>query len=279
MPIYAVELTFDQDDDYRLQVRPAHRAYLAELTAAGSLRMAGSMADGEGALLVYDVADRAALDAVLAADPYFSGEQQAASVSSVREWGVLDLAPESAAGASPDAELEDLLEALERHRGFLRQTLAGLTDAQAGVQSTVSELCLGGLIKHVAATERSWVEFAAHGDRPGPDAIDWSAIDWSNPSPEVQAVLAAREAEFSMLPEDSIESVLAAYAEVAAETERTLRGLDLDASHELPKAPWYEAGTRWTVRRTVIHIIAETAQHAGHADIIREAIDGAKTMG
>lgn len=82
-----------------------------------------------------------------------------------------------------------------------------------------------------------------------------------------------------MQPGDTVESVLASYAEVAAETERTLRTLDLDTSHELPKAPWFESGARWTVRRTVIHIIAETAQHAGHADIIREAIDGAKTMG
>jgi hypothetical protein len=45
------------------------------------------------------------------------------------------------------------------------------------------------------------------------------------------------------------------------------------------KAPWYTPGEQWTARRVVLHIIAETAQHAGHADIIRESIDGAKTMG
>ncbi|MEP6625690.1 MAG: DUF664 domain-containing protein, partial [Acidimicrobiia bacterium] len=53
----------------------------------------------------------------------------------------------------------------------------------------------------------------------------------------------------------------------------------LDADHALPEAPWFEPGARWSARRTLLHIIAETAQHAGHADIIREAIDGAKTMG
>ncbi|WP_420112283.1 DinB family protein [Pseudactinotalea sp.] len=183
-----------------------------------------------------------------------------------------------ARGHAP-SELHDLLEALARHRGFLTQTLAGMTDEQAGERSTVSALCLGGLIKHVAATERTWIEFAVHGEQPSDDAIDWGAIDWSNPSPEALAALGEREAEFSMLPEDTVESVLAGYATVAEETERTLRGLDLDASHELPKAPWFEPGARWTVRRTVIHVIAETSQHAGHADIIREAIDGAKTMG
>jgi hypothetical protein len=45
------------------------------------------------------------------------------------------------------------------------------------------------------------------------------------------------------------------------------------------KAPWFPPGATRTARRTVMHIVAETAQHAGHADIIREAIDGKKSMG
>ena len=55
--------------------------------------------------------------------------------------------------------------------------------------------------------------------------------------------------------------------------------VDLDQDHPLPKAPWNEPGARWTARRTLLHILAETSQHAGHADIIREALDGQKTMG
>jgi Protein of unknown function (DUF664) len=54
---------------------------------------------------------------------------------------------------------------------------------------------------------------------------------------------------------------------------------DLDASHPLPAAPWNPPGTRWSARRVFLHLIAETSQHAGHADIIRESMDGAKTMG
>ena len=54
---------------------------------------------------------------------------------------------------------------------------------------------------------------------------------------------------------------------------------DLDADHPLPQAPWFEPGARWSVRRVFLHVIAETAQHAGHADILRESIDGQKTMG
>lgn len=54
---------------------------------------------------------------------------------------------------------------------------------------------------------------------------------------------------------------------------------DLDAGHPLPPAPWFEAGARWSASRVVLHVIAETAQHAGHADILRESLDGAKSMG
>ena len=53
----------------------------------------------------------------------------------------------------------------------------------------------------------------------------------------------------------------------------------LDDSHPLPEAPWFEPGARWTARRAFIHIVAETTQHAGHADIIRESLDGQKSMG
>jgi Protein of unknown function (DUF664) len=51
---------------------------------------------------------------------------------------------------------------------------------------------------------------------------------------------------------------------------------DLNAGHPLPKAPWLESGESWSARRVLLHIIAETAQHAG---IIRESLDGAKSMG
>jgi hypothetical protein len=54
---------------------------------------------------------------------------------------------------------------------------------------------------------------------------------------------------------------------------------DLDAEYPLPAAPWFAPGAMRSVRRAVVHIVAETAQHAGHADIIRESIDGQKTMG
>ena len=160
-------------------------------------------------------------------------------------------------------ERDDLIEALGERRQFLRHTLQGLSEEQAGVRSTVSVLCVGGLVKHVADVEEAWAAFMVGGA---------SSMD------EVGA-RQDYEAAFRMDPGDTVESVLARYEDVATRTDELVRTLDLDASYPLPEAPWFEAGKSWSVRRAALHIIGETAQHSGHADIIRETIDGARTMG
>jgi uncharacterized damage-inducible protein DinB len=163
-------------------------------------------------------------------------------------------------------ERADLLAALTKHRHFLRFTTRGLTDEQAAQRTTVSELCLGGLIKHVALTERQWARFIVE----GPSAM---AFD--------PATMAETWADaFRMTDGETLAGLLEQYDQVAAQTDELVRTLpDLDAAQPLPDAPWFEAGVSWSARRVLLHIIAETAQHAGHADILREAIDGAKTMG
>lgn len=180
-----------------------------------------------------------------------------------------------------DAQRADLLATFARYRGFLVQTVQGLTDEQAGSRPTVSELCLGGLNKHVGQTERQWVGFAARGPEAFGPEVDWASVDWSNlgANAELAASFGERAATFQMAPGETLAGILAEYEEVAADTERAVAGLDLDASHPLPSAPWFEPGAEWSVRRALLHMIAETAQHAGHADILRESIDGAKTMG
>ncbi|MFE5188753.1 DinB family protein [Streptomyces sp. NPDC056628] len=166
-------------------------------------------------------------------------------------------------------ERADLLETLAKHRHFLRFTTRDLTDEQAGTRSTASALCLGGLIKHVASVERSWAAFIVEGPKAMPD---FSAM--------TEADFAKRADEFTMLPGETLAGVLAEYEEVARSTDELVAKLpDLNASHPLPQAPWFDADTRWSARRVLLHIIAETAQHAGHADIIRESLDGARTMG
>jgi hypothetical protein len=83
-----------------------------------------------------------------------------------------------------------------------------------------------------------------------------------------------------MLPGETLAGILADYERVAARTDEVIRTLpDLDSAHPLPRAPWFQPGARWSARRVVLHLIAEISQHAGHADIIREGLDGAKSMG
>jgi hypothetical protein len=87
-------------------------------------------------------------------------------------------------------------------------------------------------------------------------------------------------AGFGMAPGETLAGLLDHYEDVARRTVEVVATLpDLDTSHPLPEAPWFESGARWSARRVLLHIIAETAQHAGHADIIRESLDGAKSMG
>jgi hypothetical protein len=78
---------------------------------------------------------------------------------------------------------------------------------------------------------------------------------------------------------ETLAGLLDFYEQVARETDELVSTLDLDASHPLPEVPWFEPGASWSVRRVLLQVIAETAQHAGHADMLRESLDGSKTMG
>jgi uncharacterized damage-inducible protein DinB len=173
-------------------------------------------------------------------------------------------------------ERDDLLDLLTKHRELFRGTVRDLSDEQAAATPTVSALCLGGLVKHVTAVEKTWADFIVEGPADRPD-IDWESIDWSNPPAAVQEYSNG----FRMLDGETLASLLAAYDEVAEATDALLTNpdLDLDSRQPLPVAPWFEAGATWSARRVFTHIVAETAQHAGHADIIRETIDGQKSMG
>jgi uncharacterized damage-inducible protein DinB len=107
-------------------------------------------------------------------------------------------APEPVAG-----ERADLLQSLARQRHFLRNTTRGLTDEQAAQRTTASELSLGGLIKHVALTERQWIRFIVE----GPAAMSWdeaSVGDWM--------------AGFRMLDGETLAGLLETYAQVAQQT-------------------------------------------------------------
>ena len=164
-------------------------------------------------------------------------------------------------------EIDDLVSSLQRQRFFLTNTARELTDDQARTRPTVSALSIGGLFKHVGLVERQWVEFI----RIGPDAMS----GFGDP-----ATMAAWVDAFSMSPQESLADVLGGYRAVAERTDEFVRGIpDLDATQPLPRAPWFEPGAVWSARKVVLHLIGEISQHAGHADIIRESIDGARSMG
>lgn len=177
----------------------------------------------------------------------------------------IDLArkPPKFPGLAP--EHADFLTTLAVHRGLLRCTVSGLTAEQAASTPSASELNLAGLIKHVATTERAWTAFMVGG------------------AAALQASYTADNAwvdGFRLVGDETLQSVLDDYEQVAEHTHALVASLDdLSASHPLPEAPWFEQGGVWSARRVLMHIIAETSQHAGHADVIRESIDGAKTMG
>src|SRR6266436_3618853 len=120
-------------------------------------------------------------------------------------------------------ERPDLLGTLATHRGLLRLTVRDLTDEQAARRTTASDLCLGGLIKHVAGIERQWVAFVAGGP-----------ADMGNSEENVNAYMDG----FRMLDGETLAGLLDDYEKAAAETDALVVALpDLDVSHPLPAAP------------------------------------------
>ena len=171
-------------------------------------------------------------------------------------------------------ERADLLDVLHKHRGLFRVTVQGLSDEQARTRSTVSELTLGGLIKHVAQVEKEWAGFVARARLSGPTSTGRTSTGATRRPRSPSTPTASGCWRARPWP-----ALLEEYDAVAAATDALVATVDLDSSQPLPEAPWFAPGARWSARRVFTHILAETAQHAGHADIIREAIDGQKSMG
>jgi hypothetical protein len=153
-----------------------------------------------------------------------------------------------------------LLGYLAQQREVLRLTAYGLTDEQARTAAAApSPLSVGGLIKHVALTEQGWIDIVAQRQRPSGGEDEY-----------VEG--------FTMGAGETLDDLLRFSDEVAVETEAVVRGIaDLGQAVPVPRGvPWYPDDLdAWSVRWVLLHMVAETARHAGHADIVREAIDGA----
>ncbi|MFG2579477.1 DinB family protein [Streptomyces malaysiensis] len=160
---------------------------------------------------------------------------------------------------SPEAcqdERGALLAYLEAQRGGIRRSVHGLTEEQVRSVPSASVLSLAGLLKHAVTGERGWLR-----------VLQGKAGD-------PRAQMAEWEHTFEPTEDETVEALLALYDEVARETEEAVRALpSMDETFEALRLPWDEGGTR-TWRWAVLHLIEEIARHAGHADIIRETIDG-----
>ncbi|GAA4988062.1 DinB family protein [Actinopolymorpha pittospori] len=151
-----------------------------------------------------------------------------------------------------------LLGFLDAQRRAIRRTLHGLTDEQAGTKPSASELSLAGLLKHVAEVEQGWVEDA----KGVPHSIHRDTTNW--------------HLSFELEGEQTVAWVHDFWDDVAAETEKFIRSLpDLDGTFPLPPAPWFPPQSVRSVRFMLLTLIQEMARHAGHADVIRESLDGA----
>ncbi|MGV9452214.1 DinB family protein [Streptomyces sp. NPDC003635] len=158
---------------------------------------------------------------------------------------------------APGDERGALLNFIAEQRGGIRRSVLGLTDEQASSRPSASELSLAGLLKHVAEVEQGWIARAT-GE---PPAVHRDETNWHEC--------------FQLVGDETVEQQLAYYEKVAAETEAFIRSVpSLDDTFLLPAAPWNPKDEWLSMRWLCLHLIRETARHAGHADIIRESLDG-----
>jgi uncharacterized damage-inducible protein DinB len=154
-------------------------------------------------------------------------------------------------------ERDGLLAYLAQQRSVVRIAAYGLTDEQARATPTASTLSIGGLIKHVTAVENRWIDIVLQQSQPSGDDY---------------------ESHFRFGPDETLDGILVDYDDVAGRTEAVVAEIpDLGLAVPVPQGvPWFPDDVdAWSVRWVLLHLIQETARHAGHADIVRESLDGA----
>jgi uncharacterized damage-inducible protein DinB len=163
-------------------------------------------------------------------------------------------------------ERSALREYLAYHQSAFFAVSYGLTDEQARLTPTVSALSIGGLIKHVTGMQRTWMSrVAAAPDAPpkDPRSFDEIAKDFGD--------------QHVMRPDETLDGLRSALEAQNAHSLQLVETADLAAKVPVPQdIPWFPKGIKdWSVRWVILHVINELTRHSGHADIIRESIDGA----
>ncbi|MFE0640204.1 DinB family protein [Streptomyces sp. NPDC058877] len=158
---------------------------------------------------------------------------------------------------APGDERGAFLNFIEAQRAALRRALLGLTEEQAASRPSASELSLSGLVKHVAEVELNWLRLAQQ----QPNERQRAEGTW--------------EEGFRLVDGETIPEVIGFWTDVAKQTDAFVRSVpNLDDTFPLPPAPWFPKDGRVSVRWMLLHLVQEMGRHAGHADVIRESLDG-----
>ena len=147
---------------------------------------------------------------------------------------------------------------LRRQREVLLWKLDGLGERDARWPVTPTGTNLLGLLKHAASVEAGYFGFVF--GRPFPEPLPWTEDD-AEPNADMWAT-----------PEESIASITALAHRVWEHADATIDALDLDAPG---RVPWWRGREEVTLGQVLVHVGVELARHAGHADIVRETLDGA----
>ncbi len=149
---------------------------------------------------------------------------------------------------------------LDFHRDTLRGKSAGLSQSQLAQTLAPSTLTLGGLLKHMALVEDNWFSVVLLGRD---DAARWQGIDWGQDP----------DWEFRTAADDSPEELFVLFDEAVAASNLMLDEVGDDLDRRAERLDRRE-GTPFDLRWILVHMIEEYARHNGHADLIRESIDG-----
>jgi hypothetical protein len=159
-------------------------------------------------------------------------------------------------GSDPKADLHRYLKTA---RDALLWKLDGLSEYDIRRPLTPTGTNLLGIVKHVASVALGY--FGETFDRPSGEPLPWFADD-AEPNADMWAAA-----------DQSRDEIVALYHRAWAHSDATIETLDLDA---IGHVPWWPAEhSEVTLHRVLVHMLAETNRHAGHADIVRELIDGA----
>jgi Protein of unknown function (DUF664) len=159
------------------------------------------------------------------------------------------------------SELDTMLGALERQRRYIAWKCGGLDSAGMRATLSPSTMTLGGLIKHLALIEDHYFSVKLFGR---PEAPPWDAVDWD----------ADPDWEWHTAADDSPEQLMTLWQDTVARSRALVAEAVADGGLDRRAAFTPADGRSPSLRRLVMDMIEEYARHLGHADLIRESLDG-----